>query len=467
MLRSLGLLPAALLLATAVPGGAIAQGFSVNEHGSCVMGRAGTGVALPCNDGSSVLFNPSGIAGMTGWTLSGGITLIKAMGSFTDDLLQQQTDLEDKIMPVPHAYLTYGINQQWAAGFGFSVPYGLGTEWPVTFDGRFLGYDNDLRSMYFQPTVAWQPHPRIKLGAGFDFVVGSLKLTQRADLSEFDTGAGLTFGQIGIPYHTDFANARLKASGATGFGGNFGVTWSATDWLSLGARYLTRVKLDYEGTAVFDSVHTNIVLPPGNPLSVLAGTPELPAPIDLILLAADLYSPGQPLSEQTVNTSITMPDQATIGFALKASPKVTLLFDLQWINWSVFDTLVVKFENMTDDMVLVEKYKDTYALRFGLDVAATQNLAVRGGYLYHNGASPPETVTPLLPEGNRNEFTVGLGYSFGSMFSVDLAYQYLKQNDRRGRTRDALPGRAPTVELNNGLYTFNGHLFGGTLVVHF
>jgi len=238
MSRSLGL-ATALLLAVAVPGAVIAQGFSVNEHGSCVMGRGGTGVALPCDDGSTVLFNPSGFAGTTGWTLSGGVTLIKAMGSFTDDLTQQQTELQNELVPVPHAYLTYGINQQWAAGFGFFVPYGLGTEWPATFDGRFQGYDNSLHTMYFQPTVAWQPHPSIKLGAGFDFVVGSLKLTQRADLSEFDTGAGLTFGQIGIPHHTDFANGKLEASGATGFGGNFGVTWDATAWLSLGARYMT------------------------------------------------------------------------------------------------------------------------------------------------------------------------------------------------------------------------------------
>lgn len=467
MLRSLGVAAAALVLTVVLPGTLVAQGFSVNEHGSCAMARGGTGVALPCNDGSTILFNPSGIAGTTGWTLSGGVTLISAMGSFTDDLMQQETDLQNDVIPVPHAYLSYGIDENWAAGFGFFVPYGLGTEWPTTFDGRFLGYDNSLQSMYFQPTVAWRPHPRIKLGAGFDFVVGSLKLTQRADLSEFDTGAGVTFGQIGIPYHTDFANGLLKASGATGFGGNFGVTWEATDWLSLGARYMTRAKLDYEGTAVFDSVHTNIVLPPGNPLSVLQGTPELPVPIDLLLLAADLYSPGELLAEQTVNASITMPDQGTVGFALEASPAVTLLFDLQWINWSVFDTLVVEFENQPDDRVMVEQYKDTYGLRFGFDWTASERLAVRGGYLYHNGASPDATVTPLLPEGTRNEFTVGFGYSFGSMFTVDLAYQYLKQNDRRGRTRDAIAGQAPSVELNNGLYTFKGHLFGGTVVVHF
>jgi hypothetical protein len=53
------------------------------------------------------------------------------------------------------------------------------------------------------------------------------------------------------------------------------------------------------------------------------------------------------------------------------------------------------------------------------------------------------------------------------MFRGDLAYQYLKQNDRRGRTRDALPGQGPTTSLNSGVYAFYAHLFGATLSVHF
>jgi long-chain fatty acid transport protein len=468
MSRSLGVLTIALLLTATVSEPAVAQGFSVNEHGSCVMGRGGTGVALPCNDASSILFNPAGIAGTIGWTVSAGATVIAAGGQFQNDLYQTTDDLQNSAIPVPHAYLSYGITPKLAAGLGFFVPYGLGTKWTTDFDGRFLGYDNDLKSMYIQPTLSYAVGKNVKIGAGFDFVIGSLKLTQRADLSEFDTGSGATFGQLGIPFHTDFADGGLEAHGAKGFGGNFGISWDATDWISFGARYMSRVKLDYEGTASFDPVLTNIVLPPGNPLSIALELPiDQPLPLDLVLTAADLYSPGQPLSEQTVNTSITMPDQAVLGMALRASSAVTLLFDFQWINWSVFDTLTVEFEFQDDDLVLVENYNDTYGFRFGVEWATSEKLAVRGGYIYHGAAAPDETVTPLLPEGVRNEFTLGLGYQFSPMFRGDLAYQYLKQNDRRGRTRDALPGQGPTTSLNSGVYAFYAHLFGATLSVHF
>ena len=46
--------------------------------------------------------------------------------------------------------------------------------------------------------------------------------------------------------------------------------------------------------------------------------------------------------------------------------------------------------------------------------------------------------------------------------SADLAYQYIRQNDRRGRTREPLIGAA-TTGMNNGLYDFHAHLFGVSL----
>ena len=52
-----GVLTAVLVMPRSVE----AQGFSVNEHGSCSMGRGGTGVASPCADGSASFINPAGL----------------------------------------------------------------------------------------------------------------------------------------------------------------------------------------------------------------------------------------------------------------------------------------------------------------------------------------------------------------------------------------------------------------------
>ena len=49
------------------------------------MGRAGAGVAAPCNDGSSMFFNPAGLALDPKTTVvSAGFTAIAPRGQFTD-----------------------------------------------------------------------------------------------------------------------------------------------------------------------------------------------------------------------------------------------------------------------------------------------------------------------------------------------------------------------------------------------
>lgn len=459
MQRSLlGCAAAAVALGFA-PASLVAQGFQVNEHGTCVMGRAGVGTPKPCDDGSAVFYNPAGIAGMTGGTISVGGTGIYAYGGFTDDYTGEKTDLANSLMGIPHVYAAYGITPKLTAGFGFFVPYGLGTKWPVTFEGRFNGYDNDLRSMYFQPTLGYKFNDLISIGAGFDFVLGSVELNQMVDLSEQPAPApaplGTTLGEVGVPFHTQFATTQVKATNATGFGGNFGVLVTPVPGVSIGARYITRVKLDYSGTAIFQPAPTGITLPPGNPFGVPGGIP-----LDTVLANLGVFETV--LVDQGGTASITMPDQVSLGLAISPSAIFTIMAEWQWVHWSLFDTLTLDFETLPSK-VLVENYKNTNGFRFGFEWDAVRNLTIRGGYLYHQGASPAETVTPLLPEGSRNEFTGGLGIRLTDHLAADLAYQYLRQDKRRGRVREPITGVAPSVALNSGLYKFNAHLFGATL----
>jgi long-chain fatty acid transport protein len=437
-----------------------AQGFQVNEHGTCAMARAGAGVAKPCADGSGMFYNPAGLIGRNGWTVSAGVTVIKAGGGFTDDLTATTTDLTNSAIPVPHLFLQYA-QDKYAAGLGVFVPYGLGTNWPQTFDGAFAGYDNALRNIYVQPTASFRPHPKVTLGAGFDFVLGHVKLTQLVDLSENAVPllGGVTFGQLGVPPLTPFANGELVGNG-TGVGGHFGILLEPVQRVRLGARYMTAVKVTYDGEVDFEPVSTGILLTSGNPFGVPAGTP-----LDSVVAGA-FVAPG-PLVDQGGGASITLPDQFTAGVAVDVTPALTVMVDYSWVHWAVFDTLQVDFDDASLSSTTIENYENTHGVRVGLDWAATPKVAVRAGYIYHTGAAPAAVVTPLLPEGDRNEFTIGFGYAVSARFRFDAAYQYLKQQDRRGRTGEFPSGVVPDLTLNNGLYAFNAHLFGLTLTAGF
>lgn len=454
----------ALLTVLAFPSTAWAQGFSFSEHGSCTMGRAGAAAAQTCGDGSAMFFNPAGLAGSQGTVLSGGVTVVAAQGDFTDDRTGRSTELQNDPIPVPHVYLGYGATDQLAFGLGLYVPYGLGTEWPAEdFEGRFLGYDNSLQSIYIQPTVAYETREGLSAGVGLTIVVGAVNLNQRLDLSEQPVPSdqvppGTTFGQLGIPPGTDFADASLDAGGAVGIGGNFGVQYQATDRLRFGVRFTTPVTLSYEGDATFSPVTTGIELPADNPFGAPAGTP-------LGAVVAPAFDAGGPLEDQQVETELSMPAQFVAGVSFEATDRLTLLADYAWMGWSVFDRIRLEFENDVLDQELIQNYRDTNGFRLGAEYALTSAFTLRGGVLTHEAAAPDETVTPLLPEAYRNEFTAGFGWAPFSGVELNAAYQYIAQNDRRGRVHDLPAEGAPTSDINSGLYSFSAHLVGATLTV--
>ena len=173
----------ALAAIAAVPSALRAQGFSVNEHSTCAMGRAGTAVASPCADGSTLLFNPAGLAQTEKGhgVVSVGGTFIAPTGGFTNDA-GPQSDLNNKVYPIPTFYFTRGLTDRISAGLGLFAPYGLTTDWPATSEARFLGYKSVIRAIYVQPTAAAK-FGIVSVGAGFDVNFLHLQLRQRVDLA--------------------------------------------------------------------------------------------------------------------------------------------------------------------------------------------------------------------------------------------------------------------------------------------
>src|SRR5437879_2404697 len=442
-----------------VPAVLAAQGFSLYEQGTCAMGRAGTGVAAPCADGSAIFFNPAGLAGVKGGRATIGVTLLRINGGFTDDVLVQRNALQEPLLAIPQVYLSYAATPKLGVGVGLFAPYALETQWPLAFDGRFSGYKNVLRSIYIQPTVAYQVTPWLALGGGLDIVMGKVELNQRLDLAEAPLPTTLlppppgappyVFGQFGIAPGTDFADAHLEATKTT-VTAHWGGIIKVNDKLSIGGRYLMHAKLDYSGTGTFTQVATNLIVPsplPVGPVTIPAGTP-----IDALLSSPPLDLFNTVLTTQTVTTSITNPEQVVFGLAYKPRSDWTVFADYQFTRWGKrFYVVNINFANPLLNRVLYERYENTNGFRVAAEWVKDAKWTLRGGYLYHQGAAPDETVTPLLPEGNRNELTGGLTVKLAPHFTADLALQDIKQNDRRGRTREPIFNQVTTTELNTGV----------------
>ena len=443
-----------LVALAGVPSALSAQGFSVNEYGACAMARAGTAVADPCPDGSAIFYNPAGVANAEKgrWTIAVGGTFIAPRGTFTNDATGLVTPMDNNIYPVPQLYITGGLTNDVSAGIGLYAPYGLTTEWSPNGEAQFLGYKSVIRAIYVQPTLAAKVGKYIKVGAGFDINFFHVELAQHLDLSAQQAAPGVTFGNLGIPTGTAFANVDLTGN-ATGVGYHVGAIFQPDKHISFGIRYLSRQKVTVDnGTAAISQVGTGLILAPNNPLGAPAGTP-----VDSLL--APQFRGAGPLQTQGAKTAVRMPEQFVGGVMIKPVDKLKVLFDVTWQNWKVFDTLAIVLANLPE-VVLPENFGSTVAYRFGAEYELSSSTALRAGYLRHDGAEPTGSVTPNLPEGARAEFTAGLGTRLTGDLHLDLAYQYINQQARRGRT-------VPFGQPDNGLYSFKASLVGATLAYTF
>ena len=470
-----------------------AQGFGIYEHDACAMGRAGTGVARPCHGGSAMFFNPAALGALPHrptpssdeelldammnppkeyrTVVSQGVTLIQPIGSFTDDIFGVKTDQEDKLLPVPNLYVTRRISEALSAGLGVFGAFGLETHWPLEFDGRFGGYDNLLQSIYFQPTLAYDFQGLASIGFGLDFVYSRVEIIQRVDLSTQTVPGVGTFAQLGIPPFTDFANTELDGNG-TGWGFHVGVQIKLLPRFHLGARYLHKVTIDYNGDVEFTPVSTGLILPAGNPVTGIV------TPVDSIVAAS--FGAGAALSNGDISTSITMPNILVLGFAWDVLNRFTLLGDYQYTWWNKFDVIDIDFANdATPDRTLVENYENTHGIRVGAEYMLSSSVTLRSGYIWHEAGAPEATVTPLLPgDGKRNEVTVGISFNVTDRLRTDLAYQFLGQEDRRGRLVEVPepdyfrqgpegPARVDGATLNSGVYDNYANLFGASFTFSF
>ncbi|MEP7087421.1 MAG: outer membrane protein transport protein [Gemmatimonadota bacterium] len=461
-----------MLAALVAPAAVEAQGFGLNEIGSCALARGFATTSVPCNDPSEIYWNPASTTGLQGWGLYVGAAAVQVNGGFNEDSTGRSYPGDVPVKFPPHIFLNYtpkGAN--WAVGIGSYVPYGLVSQWKPDFPGRFESQRASLSSDYIQPNFAYRFAPGWSVGGGPVFGFSHVELRQGIDLSTVPVpgGGGVTFGQLGIPAGTQFASASLKGN-ATAWGFNVGVHGKIGANWQVGARYLSELKFKYNNADVqFTQQLTNLTLAASNPLGLPAGTP-----IDAIL--SPQFAPNAPFSAgQSVNTQINHPQQLQAGIGYTGFTNTTLSVDYAWIDYSSFNSLNIDFNGPAGDAglsrTLLENYKSSNSVRFGVEHAFAAGFRGRAGFDWIGSPAPDITVTPLLPDMNRRNYTIGIGLPIGASYTLDAGYLHVDTSGRRGRIVARTAGSPEegetAAQLNTGFYTLNANVFSLSLKVNF
>jgi long-chain fatty acid transport protein len=288
----------------------------------------------------------------------------------------------------PHFYWVEPISERLKFGLALNAPFGLVTEWedPDTWAGRFISQKADLLSIDLNPSVAYKINDRLGVAVGLIVRFSEVELR---NITPTPT----------IPPQNAIQNV-LESDLETGFGGNFGLLFKATEQFSLGFSYRSKVDIDYSGEATF--------------------TPIL--------------APGAP-PPTGIETSIEFPDQAVLGFSYLFGSKWTANLDIVYTGWSSFDQLVIDFDpgSMLPQVVRPQNWDDAYSVRGGAEYKLGGSSRIRFGLYFDETPQPEETVSPLLPDADRMGYSVGYGYD-GSSIDVDAYFLYVDFDERTTTT---------------------------------
>ncbi|MBI2836782.1 MAG: outer membrane protein transport protein [Acidobacteria bacterium] len=386
-------------LSAALPALAGAAGFGIFEAGAKATGMSGAFTAT-ADDPSAMFYNPAGLAFQSGSRLMTGGTLIapssdfKGANPFPGSSVSESQ--EKNLFFPPGMYYARSLTDKLTFGIGAFTDFGLATEWsdPKTYSGRYLSTKAELKSISFQPTVAYKLSDQFGVGVGIEMRRSMVKLARHQPfLNPFNN-------QV-----LDVATIDMESDWKMGVGFSVGVLAKPKENWSVGFSYRHSIKIDYEGTGTFTL----------NP----TGSPALDA-----LLKTKL-----PLGEHPISTSIEYPNMASFGLATTAIDKWTIELDVNWTGWSTFDVLELKFEDLNLVQEIPEEYEDVFNYRIGVERRMSEKMALRGGYIFDPSPQPVQGVGPLLPDSDRHGINIGIGYTMGK-WTLDVANLFLFFEER-------------------------------------
>ena len=394
MNKKLRLLIISLVVATQV----FASGFQINEHGARGMAMAGAYTALAL-DGSALFYNPAGLSQLDGTQIMLGTTLIAPSASFrgvTPDI--DETSMESAIFTPINLYVTHQLNNDWAIGFGVNNQYGLGSTWDENWIGQNLAIETEIQTFYFTGGASYKFSDQLSLGLTASYVYGHVAILKNTPIDPFAS------------------TATVDMSGTAGsFAYSIGLLYKPSDMVSIGLDFRSETTLEFTGTA-------DVTAP-----DALAG----------LIPSGDIEAP------------LTVPMNATIGLALHPSSALTISADFQYVGWSSYDKLEVTFTETGYVSTSIRDYSDSWILRVGGEYHLSDVFDLRGGLLYDSNPVKDEWVEPSLPDADRIGLNIGFGYKITENISVDLAYMFLRFNER-------------TIEKSNVDYTGGAAAFNGT-----
>ena len=312
---------------------------------------------------------------------------------------------------MPALYFSHRVSPRLAWGVGLHSPFGLKTKWANPDPSPAATSRSRAASAASPSTRRWPCalNDKLSLGAGLDLRFSSVRLVRRTGAVNPFTLTVNDTAEVVLDSDTRDGGRLQRRRRGEALGGPG----------RSGAHYRHKVKVDYSRQGARS---------PRSP----PATPQL----DAIVAGRLPQSPA-------VETAIEYPSILAAGVA-RDWTEWTVVADLVFFGWASFDELRLTFPTEPGlDSVIPENYHNIWQFRTGVERRLEEGWAVRFGYHYDKTPVPTESVSPLLPDNDRQCFSLGGSWkSASSHLRVDVGawYLFLAERSTEGQNRDGYNG---------------------------
>lgn len=277
---------------------------------------------------------------------------------------------------VPAGYASYMIHPDLFFGIALTAPFGLESEYPSNWVGRFHAINSSLETININPAVSFQPFDGVWLGAGPVIQYISADLTNA------------TF----VPAGPGFVEGLAELEGddvAAGF--TAGIVVELSDSTRIGASYRSEIEHTLEGD-----------------ISISVGG----APV--------LSAPGR--------SNVSTPAVAQFSIIHELDDQWTLLASAEWTDWSVFDALVVNADGLPTTTTTTN-WNDTWFFSAGAQYRLNDDWAFRAGVGYDESPIDDEFRGPRIPDADRFWLSLGASWQVADNIAIDAGYTHVFVNE--------------------------------------
>jgi long-chain fatty acid transport protein len=424
MRSALGLTSVAFALSLPI-GEAQAAGFWLYEMGTPDLGTASAGRAALAQDAATVFGNP---AGMTSLDRSQVLVGLQAVyGDVRFDRDKETTtfsggngDNAGGWTPGGALFGVHVLSENFRLGLWHGSYFAGDLKYNSTWSGRYYVTKDELITLGLGINAAYRITDWLSVGGGPFALYGDLDQRGKINNIEPDRGDG--------DFHV--------ADSEVGFGGMAGIMLEPVAGTRFGVSYVSPVKLDFE------DVLSTSNLGPG--LSAIADR-----------LRA---------SERRLDLGLTVPQQVMLSGYHQLTPKLAVMGNLVWQDWSEFGKVDISIDGPTDSSSTTDLgYDDTWGVALGLQYRVAERWLWSVGAGFDTSPMSKSQRSPTLPLDAQYRIGTGVQYDLNNAVTVGLAYEFMYAGDA-----DLDVERGPLSGRLGGDYQANDfHFFAANLIWRF